>query len=421
MLRIFYFLLPYWIISYYLWTTLPTRPVAILWFGTLYLLSCLFIATRGKRILYVLTRDPWIVLLIIWSGLSCFWSVNLSITFASFRSLIVQYVLVGYLVTTYSIQGIIGIFSRILSLAGILSFLYLTFLPGQALVIGQHGGVSWGGIFPHQSVLAATMALAVVSLLYSFLMEKSRIKSRLSRIFIMLVTCLCLYLLFFCNSKTSPVSLFVSFSILPFFFIERIKGMKARNLSFVFLVYIFLIGIPLLYFSQEFLIAEVLNKDPSLSGRAYLWEYLTERSLERPFGYGLEAFWRNQALSDAAAAATGYSFGNSHSSYYDILIGLGFPGVALLSICIAAVIRRTVILAFYHSRLEFQWALQILVLILIASYSDSFIGFLKPRTIGWFIFCIIALTSSLEIAKYQKPSVHRAQTYSEIKALLQAK
>lgn len=424
MLKSFYLLLPYWIVSYYLWTSIPTRLVSILWFGTIYLFAAVFIATKGKRILFILSKDPWIVALIILSGLSWFWSVDTSITFASFRSLIVQYILVGYLVATYSLKQIIGFISKILCGTGILSFLYLIFLPGIAIRSpkGGEGSGSWQGIFLHQSVLAATMALAIVSLLYAFLLNREKIRSNISGLWILVVAAICLYLLLFCGAKTSLVGCFASFSILPFFYLRQIRGMKTRNLIFMLLTYVFCIGIPLVYLFQEFIIVDILGKNATLSGRSQLWEYLYSQALYRPFGYGLDAFWHNEKLVRGTVVATDYAYGNSHSSYYDLLIGIGFPGMVLLFFCVINVIRKTIVLAFHHNQLEFQWASQVIIIILIASYADSFIGFLKPRTIGWLVFCIISLTSSLELARLKKPEFRRhPRTYLEVKTLLQTR
>lgn len=416
MLKTLYPLLPYWIITYYLWTSLPPRVVAVGWFGTLYLLAGIFIAVKGRRILFVLLKDPWIVSLIILSGLSCFWTVNLSVTFASFRSLIVQYILVGYLVTTYSLRKIIGFISKTLSVMGVLSGLYIFFIPELGLSIGQSGGVSWRGVFLHQSILAGTMALAVVSIAYSSTIEWNNIRSRIIKIFILLVIGLCLWLLFFCRAKTAVVGFILSCSILPFFFIKHIKGMRTRNLIFVFLVYIFCVGVPLVYLSQEFIVVNILDKSPTLSGRAELWEYLWPRALERPFGYGLNAFWFDRELEQGVIAATDYSYGSSHSSYYDLLLGLGFPGMVLLFFSIVTVVRRTAILAFNYGLVEFRWAAQILIVILIASYSDVFIGFLAARTIGWFIFCVISIKSILVLEKLREPAVDKAHYYSIYKS-----
>lgn len=291
MLRIFYLLLPYWIISFYLWTTLPPRLFAIAWFGTLYLLAGLFIVTKGRRILFVLFKDPWITLLIILSGLSYFWSVAPETTFASFRSLIVQYILIGYLAIAYSLRQIIGFISKVLCCTGLLSFAYLIFLPQIAVRESAGGGEGpWQGIFPHQSVLAGTMALALVSLLYMFLLERKTIRSNLSKLLMLVVGGICLYLLLFCGAKTALMGCLASFSILPFFFIKQIRGMGTRNLIFALLVYVFCVGIPLLYLFQEFIVVEILGKSPTLSGRSYLWEHLHSKILERPFGYGLNAF-----------------------------------------------------------------------------------------------------------------------------------
>ncbi|NJN73983.1 MAG: O-antigen ligase family protein [Limnothrix sp. RL_2_0] len=359
-------------------------------------------ATKGKKILSVLAMDPWIIALIMLSGLSYFWSVAPAITFASFRSLIVQYVLAGYLVTTYSCRQIITFTSRVLCATGILSLLYLFFLPHVAIRNADgHLGGSWRGIFLHQSVLAGTMALAIISLVYSYLLQPQR-HQHISKLAAALVFGICFYLLIFCGAKTAVIAFLASFSIVPFFFLQKIRGMKTRNIVFVGLIYLFIIGIPLLYSMQELIVVELLGKSPTLSGRSYLWDYLFSKILENPFGYGLNAFWQNSELVRESVLRTGgYSYGNSHSNYFDLLLGIGFPGAALLAVCLVTVISRTVTLAFKHQRLEFRWALQILICLLIASYSDVFIGFLASRTVGWFLFCIISLTSSIELKRIQ--------------------
>jgi exopolysaccharide production protein ExoQ len=404
--KLFRILLPYWIVPYYLWTTLPPRPVAILWLGTLYLLAYVFLLTKGKRILSVLLSDRWIVALILISGLSVFWSVAPGTTFASTRSLIVQYILVGYLVTTYSLKQIIGIIAKVLCCTGLLSLFYVLFLPQIAIRVSRMTGGegAWQGIFPHQSVLAGTMAIAIISLVYTLVLQGKRWGSLL-KLAALLVTAVCLYLLVFCGAKTAMMGFLASFAILPFFFLGHFKGMKTRNAMFLGLIYFFFVGLPILYSFKDFIIVELLGKSATLSGRSILWDYLLTQVANRPLGHGLDAFWHNQALvRDSVRGTGGYLYGNSHSNYMDLLVGIGLPGVVVLSVCVVGAIQRSIVLAFTYRQLEFRWALQILVCLLIASYSDVFIGFLASRTIGWFLFCVISLSSILELQKIKQQS-----------------
>lgn len=395
------YLIPFWVIPYYLWTTIPTRAMSIVWFGTLYLLAYLFLALKGKRILFALSRDPIIFALIGLSGMSYFWSVAPDITFASTRSLIVQYVIVGYLATTYSLRQIIGFLSKIFCATGVLSLLYVLFLPHIAVRRGGLGGTAWQGIFPHQSVLAATMALALISVVSVLIMEPAK-REQKPLLFALGMIGICAYLLLFCGAKTAIIGCIASFAILPFFFLKKIKGIGSRNLIFLTLAAIFCIGIPLLYFAKDIIIVELLGKNPTLSGRSYLWEYMMGQVWAQPFGYGLDAYWHNSDLVRAVYATLRYPYGNSHSNYVDMLLGIGVPGLILVGLFIINLVRKSLILAFTHRRMEYVWVLQIIVFISIAAYSDSFMGYLRPRTIGWVLLSFSSLSASLELGRLKR-------------------
>ena len=375
--------------------------MSILWFGTLYLLAYIFLALRGKQILFALSKDPIVFFLIGLSGISYFWSVAPEITFASTRSLVVQYVIVGYLATTYSLRQIIGFLNRILYITGILSLFYVIFLPHLSTRRGGAGGVSWQGIFHHQSVLGATMALAIITIVTVLLMEPEKRRGYPLLLSIAAIG-ICSYLLIFCGARTAIIGCVASFLILPFFFLRKIRGIDSRNFAFLVLAASFCIGIPLLYLVKDFIVVEILGKNASLSGRSYLWNYMMAQVWERPFGHGLDAYWHNSELVRGVFARLQYPYGNSHSNYIDILIGIGLPGFALIALFAANLVRKSLILAFNHRRIEYVWVLQIFVFISIAAYSDSFIGYLRSRTVGWVLLSLFSVSSSLELGRLER-------------------
>ncbi len=395
------YLIPIWVIPYYLWTSLPTRAMSIVWFGTIYLLAYVFLILKGKQILFALSRDPLILILVGLSGMSYFWSVAPDVTFASARSLLVQYVIVGHLAVTYSLKQIIEFLSKLLSATGVLSLLFVLFLPHLATRSGRAGGVSWQGIFLHQSVLAATMALAIISLVSMLIMEPAR-RKQIPLLLSLGMIGICAYLLLFCGAKTAIVGCFASFAVLPFFFLKKIKGVGNRNLIFLSLATIFCGGCVLLYSVKDIIIVEVLGRNPTLSGRSYLWAYIIPQVWTRPFGYGLDAYWHNSDLVRAVYVMLDYPYGNFHSNYVDMLVGIGIPGLILIGMFAINLIRKSLILAFTYRRIEYVWVLQIIVLISIAGYSDSFIGYLRPRTIGWVLLSLSSVSASLELGRLKR-------------------
>lgn len=399
--RATYWIFPYLIIGHYLGTVLVKGLLRDAWFGSLYLLAYILFAKEWKRLLPVAIRDPWIGSLIVLIGFSCAWSVAPPVTFAVFRSLIVSYILACLVATHYKPEQIIGFLGKTLSYAGILSFMYILFLPQ----VGTRGGGglsgAWRGIFPHQSILAATMAIAIISLFNFLLLNYGKNRNKLSILFTASSIFICLFLLLFCGAKTAVVGLLASFSIVPFFFIKRIRGEKSRFFSFLTLAYAFILGIPFVYLVKDFVIVEILGKSANLTGRDVTWTYLMSKVSERPFlGYGQAAFFHNKQLAAELAAQLDRTIPgvyNAHSAYIDCLVGLGYIGICLMFLFIATLIYKNIVLAVKYKNPIALWNLQLLIFLGVAGYADTFIGLLNPKGIGCFCFCIISVVTTLQL------------------------
>jgi exopolysaccharide production protein ExoQ len=387
------YLFPYWIIFYFLGSNILSPGIRTFQFASLYILAGFFLISKRKRIIPLLLKDYWILALIILVGLSCFWSVTPQITFAHLRTLTVQFILAGYLVVTYTPRQVIEYMSKVLGFLTFLSLAYVIFIPE----VGVKGERIWLGVFPHQSYLAAVTAIATVSIFYTgFYLISNRSGLSLLKFVTTALIYVCLVVIFYSNARTPLLGLIASLSIIPFFYLNRIKGIRARTFNLLLLGYVFLICVPLVFLMRDFIIVEILGKTPDLTGRSTLWEHLMNKVTENPFGFGQGAFWHNEQLAQEATSILGRRVPrnyNSHSSYIDTLIGIGYPGLLLLFSTITAVTWRNILLTFKYRQIEARWSLQIIVFLLIASYSDTFIGFLNPRGIGWFVFNIISLMS----------------------------
>lgn len=101
-------------------------------------------------------------------------------------------------------------------------------------------------------------------------------------------------------------------------------------------------GVIFLAFHHDVLewLSSAFNKDMTLTGRTYLWQRAQEMALDRPVGgRGFAAFWQHgnldaEGLWQFAHIKTRYGF-NFHSTYYDILIGMGWIGLIVFAITLA--------------------------------------------------------------------------------------
>jgi exopolysaccharide production protein ExoQ len=395
-------ILPYWIIYYFIGSALLPRYFTTLQFVSLYLLAGLILVLENKKVLTLLAKDHWLLALISLTGLSFFWSVVPRISFAHFRTSIVIFIISGYIVTTYTPKQIIDYMSKILGAIVLISLIYIVAIPEISVVRG-----AWKGVFPHQSYFAAVAGFAAISIFNSFILRNDKARGKYSKVLSITLVAACFMTIWYTGSRTPLLSLIASFAILPFFYLDKIKGLKARTQCFLVLIYILVIVIPLVFFLKDFIIVDLLGKSPNLSGRDEIWKYVGDKIAERPFlGYGSAAFWHNQQLSWEVRSKISFRTPdqfNTHSSYYDCLLGLGFIGFFLLIGTIIAAIRRNIILFYRHNQLEARWGLQIVVFMLFASYSDTWVGFLT-RSLGWFLFNIISLMS---ICQLQKIKVNR--------------
>lgn len=89
----------------------------------------------------------------------------------------------------------------------------------------------------------------------------------------------------------------------------------------------------------------------SLDGRVQLWTALTPYFHQRPLsGFGYGAFWTPQRISDISASQ-GWGIGEAHSSYIELLLALGVPGLLLGAAALLAVwlaIRRRTLSSSSH-------------------------------------------------------------------------
>lgn len=373
----------------------------------IYLFLFFVIFGRGKRFLYVATRDISLLLLLSLAFASLFWSNNPESTAYQLRFLLRSSLLGAYLAMQYRPREQISLLSWTAGISMFLSlgsvFLFPSF--GTAVVDGK---LSWLGIYSHKQTLGRQLGLFASIFVVTYLDKKN---NRITAIIGFILT---LFLAIKANSKTSLLMIVFSLAIVLLYKINK-QG-KVRLL--IFLIFsLFAIAVTVLLTANlEFIVVDLLGKDLEFNGRTPLWGLSIEKGLERPWlGYGYGGFWGSQAADyviknswaafDEAVSRSATSF-HSHNGYVDLFVQLGFIGFLTFIVNLFLTLKRVIILFIYSRTIEYAWMLQFIGLFCLLNFSDSCI--LLVNTF-WVVYVCVSLSSAIEFKRKFSP-LHRLTT-----------
>jgi exopolysaccharide production protein ExoQ len=120
----------------------------------------------------------------------------------------------------------------------------------------------------------------------------------------------------------------------------------------------------------------VLNKDATLTGRTYLWDFAFRMSAERPWlGHGYYAFWRIGNIDAEGLwryagirSRTGFNF---HNSFVEMLVDMGRIGVAVLVLTCAGIVGSAFLRQVREPTVAMTFLLSMTVVQLVRSYAET--------------------------------------------------
>ena len=135
-------------------------------------------------------------------------------------------------------------------------------------------------------------------------------------------------------------------------------------------------------------VLEALGKDPTLTGRTHIWESLMRRVAERPlFGYGYSAFWGAHSVPAAFIRhETQWLVPSAHNGWLEILVELGWVGVASVAAVIVIGAVGTVFRLPVNGRAEGFWSAGYMVAFIVLSLSESVL--MRHQSLPWVLFLI---------------------------------
>ncbi len=271
-----------------------------------------------------------IFILNIYIIISSFWSSNFNNSFGKSILLLFISFYAFYLRKRYSSIEIISLFNKAIIITVILSYFFIFLVPEIGIFQDYRYGGTWRGVFNHRNSLGRIMSIGFNSLVLEYLATKEKK--------IIMFSLLCLLLVIGSKSTTSLIILILGIILI---FKEKIKPIKNQVKYF----YTYLV-ISVLLFSTtnifSYLIKNFTNRDVTLTGRTYLWDYginLFKENIVKGYGY-LGLWYENSIYWIRMVKKVGFVAAHIHNGLLEILLQLGLIGFILYFFAVSFGIRK---------------------------------------------------------------------------------
>ncbi|OYU78435.1 MAG: hypothetical protein CFE32_01630 [Alphaproteobacteria bacterium PA3] len=146
-------------------------------------------------------------------------------------------------------------------------------------------------------------------------------------------------------------------------------------------------------------IFRLLGRTPDFTGRTEVWREVEYVANKRPMtGYGFHAVWEDQTSTAGPyqwiAEGTGFFPQNAHSSWLDVTLQLGLPGLVLLAACMAIAWIVTLV-RLRHGGPGVLFAASALATLMMISFTESIL--VSSMDMPWMLVMLIAAKSMQEI------------------------
>jgi exopolysaccharide production protein ExoQ len=291
-------------------------------FAIIYCITFCLLILRWKKVVVAASYGWLIWLLMGFAILSISWSVLPNITLSRVIALVGTIVFSLYFASRYTIKEQIELIGWTLGITGVMSLVFSLALPQYGQMTGVHFGL-WRGAYPHKNVLGKIMVVASLSFLV-LAFRKQKQQYIYWGFFVLSV-----FLLLMSKSSSPLINLIIL--ITAFFILPMIRwrySMMIPTLAAISLISIVLYSA---LNSNANLIANIFNKDLTLTGRTDLWTLVLDKIGQQPWlGYGFGAFWHGfDGPSAYIWSAIAFEAPNAHNGYLDLLLELGVFGFVI--------------------------------------------------------------------------------------------
>jgi len=250
-------------------------------------------------------------------------------------------------------QAIQSVLRRTIYILIPFSVLLVRYFPRYGVAYHSWSGQKmWIGVCDQKNGLGMLASIAVFFLIWSISRRwhrPDRAGFRYQTLVDMLILIAALWLLKGPGSysATAVVTLAAGLSCyIGLWLMKKIKIAMNPHISVVILALIIIYGtaVPFIGRLPAGDISSGLGRDSSLTGRSEIWADLVPAAMSRPIlGHGFFSF---------SARKISKQYANSHNGYLEVILGLGFVGLFLVSVFVLSSFRK----AQRELRFEYDWA-----------------------------------------------------------------
>ncbi|HEY9802897.1 MAG TPA: O-antigen ligase [Leptolyngbyaceae cyanobacterium] len=363
-------------------------PLIQLAFIVIYMVTFFLLAIRWRKTIYVLSHSKNIALLVGIAILSLLWSINPARTFSRVFALVGTTLFGIYLSVRYhSLRKHLLIVSFTFITILVLSLLFAVVLRKYGVMGGIHAG-AWRGIYYHKNALGKWMTVSAIV----FLLQSTGANKK--RFFWLIALGLSIVALVLAKSSAALISLLGLVLIFSLLGVLRLQyELMASVITFIMLAVAI---VTVWIINNGDLIFSLFGKDPSLTGRTDLWEFVTEIALRRPWlGYGYGAFWAANGGAEEVWRAFAWTPPNSHNGYIDTWLNIGLIGLFIFAVGFIKNLGISLLLIRKYGTPEVVLPFMLIAYLGISNYSES--GLMLQNDFFWVIYVSLSYLLSTSV------------------------
>lgn len=276
-------------------------------------------------------------------------------------------------------QALKSLFRRIIYIQIPLSILLIKYYPHLGVTFGRWSGeVMWIGVSTQKNGLALSCLFALFFLLWTLIRRWRGIDILVTwyqtyiEVFIVMLS---IWLFTgpkhtLTHSSTGTAVLAVGLTaLLGLLWLKRHNIIVGANLLAVIILFIIIYGTitPFVGKLMIFDVSDLLGRDETLTGRAYIWAKLIPVAMQKPFlGHGFGGFWTGEWREFIRAST-------SHNGYLDTILNTGFTGLMLTSLFLIASCRK----AQREMMQDFDWGVFwfcVILIVVLRNITESSLG-----------------------------------------------
>lgn len=329
----------------------------------------------------ILASNPWLFAFVLYCGLSLAWS---DYSFVCLKKWIKELgnVIMILLIVTEENPGAAfrAVFARYVNVAVPLSALLVTFFTNLGSYVVR-SEIAYCGIAKHKNGLGAIMAISGIFLAWELVGMRPGERSKTDMAVRTVLFAMVVWLLLKASSATALVCMALGIAVLlcmrvPLFR-RQVQHLGTYSLTTGLLIYI-LVSYPII--TDTFF--KLVGREPTFTGRTYIWAGLLKEHVNPFLGTGFQSFWLKPGMMER------YDFINeAHNGYLEIYLNCGLIGLFLLVAAIVLTgykLKQEVLHGNSFATLLFSF----LVVIVFYNLTEAVFGRLN---LTWFVFLVAAL------------------------------